>query len=71
MHFLSAVDAHDHIVAFPIGKIHHLFIHVHTVGGQGEAEVLAGLFFNAAGIRHRLFHHIKIHQRLSTEEVNL
>ena len=71
MDFLPSVQAEHHVAHFPVGKVDDVIINQHTVGRQGEAEILVLFLLDAAGISHQLLHHVKVHQRFAAEEVNL
>ena len=68
--FLAAVDAHDHVVHFLIGKLDDLVVHQNAVGGQGEAELLVVGLLQAAAVGHQLLDHVPVHQGLTAEEVH-
>ena len=63
-------NKHD-IAHFPVGKFDHIVVNEHAVCGQGKSEIFIVLFFNAAGIFDKFFDHIKVHERLAAEKVNL
>ena len=68
---LAPVQAQHHIAAFPVGKVDHVVVDQHAVGGQGEAEVFALFLFDRAGIGHQVLDHLEVHQRLPAEEIHL
>ena len=70
VHFLAPVQGQNHVAAFPVGKIDHVVINEHAVGGEGEAEILVVLLLNASCVCDKLFHHIPVHQRLASEEID-
>ena len=57
-------------MALFVGKLDHIIIDIHAVGGKGKAEVFAFFFFNAAGIPDQALAHIPVHQRLAAEKVH-
>ena len=69
--FLAPVQGKHHVAAFPVGKVDHVVVDEHAVGGQGKAEMLVMFFFDAPGVSHQTLHHVKIHQRLAAEKVHL
>ena len=69
--FLAAVQTKDHVVHLFVRELRYLVVQKHTVCGKGEAEVLAGFFFYAAGVRHKLLADVPVQQRLASEEVHL
>ena len=71
MDLLPAVQGQHHVAALTVGKVDHVLIDEHSVGGQGETEVLARLLLNGPGIGNQLLYHIKVHQGLAAEEVHL
>ncbi len=71
MDFLPAVQREDHVVHFLVGKVDDIVVNEHSVGGQGEAEVLSPLLFHRAGVGHQILYHLPVHQRLAAEEVHL
>ena len=48
MHFFSAVNAHDHVVAFLVCKFDNFVVNSYAVGSQGKSEVLSFFLFYAA-----------------------
>ena len=66
----SAVQAENNIAHFLIGKLDHIVVDQHTVGGKGKAEILTPLLFHTPGIGHQLLHHVPVHQRLAAKEVH-
>ena len=68
--FLSAVKGEDHVAHFTVCKIDDVIVNEHAVGGEGKAEVFACFLFSFAGISHKVFDYVKIHKRLTAEEVN-
>ena len=71
MDFLPSVQAQDHVIHFPVGKVDDVLVDEHPVGGEGEAEVLAVRLLLGAGVGHQILYHLPIHERLSTKEVHL
>ena len=69
--FLAPVQREHHVAHLPVGKVNHIVVDEHAVGGEGEAEVFAPLLFHAAGVLHQALNHVPVHQRLSAEEVHL
>ncbi len=55
----------------PVDKVDALVGKEGAVGGDGEAEVLAGLLLPFPGVADDLLHHPEVHQRLPAEEVQL
>ena len=68
---LAPVQAEHHVAHLPVAEVDHVVVDEHAVGGEGEAEVLAGLLFDGAGVGHQLLDHLEVHQRLAAEEVHL
>ena len=68
---LAAIQRKNHVVALFVGPLNDFIGDADAVGGQGEAEVLAFFFFNAASIGNQLFADLKVHQRFAAEKVNL
>ena len=71
MDLLAAVEAEHHVAALTVGKVDHVVVDEHAVGGEGEAEVLARFLFTAARIGYQLLDHVEVHQRLAAEKVHL
>ena len=71
MDLLPPVQGQDHVVALAVGKFDHLVVHEHAVRGQGEAEMLAGLRLDGAGVGDQVLDDLEVHQRLTAEEVHL
>ena len=67
---LAAVQAHDHIVHLFVGELDHVVVHQYAVGGQGKAEILVFVLFDAAGIGHQVLDHLPVHQRFPAEKVH-
>ena len=70
VHFLSAVETEDHIVALSIRPFYNFVSDADAVRRKRKAEVLVLLFFNAPGIRDELFAHLEVHERFPAEEVH-
>ncbi len=70
VHFRPAVDGDDHIAHFLVQEIHDFIVHQHTVGGDGELELLVLFLFDGAAVFHQPLHHREIHQRFAAEEVH-
>ena len=58
-------------MAFPVAEVDHVVVDEHAVGGEGEAEILVVLLFDAPGVGHQVLHHLEVHQGLAAEEVHL
>ena len=71
VHFFPAVKTEDDVVTFLVGEIDDLVVKQHAVGGEGKAEVLALFLFDAPAVSDGLFDDVKVHQRLSAEEIDL
>ena len=67
---LAAIEAQDDIVALLVAEVDHILVDQHPVGGHGEAEVLVVDLLLLAAVGHQLLHHLKVHQRLTTEEID-
>ena len=68
---LPSVQRKHHIAHFPVGKLDHIVVNEHTVGGKGKPEVLIVNLLLLPGILHQFLAHIPVHQRFTTEEVHL
>ena len=71
VYLAPAVQAQHHVAHFAVGKLNHVIVNQHPVGGERKAEALAGRPLDAAGIGHQALDHIPIHQRLAAEKVHL
>ena len=71
VHFLPSVQTEHHVAHLAVGKVDDIIVDQHAVGRQGEAEVLAGLLLALTRVGDQLLHRIKIHQRLTAEEIDL
>ena len=71
VYLFSAVEAQHYVVALFVGEVNDLVVEQYAVGRKGKAKVLALLLFDAPAVGGYLFDHLKVHQRLSAEEVDL
>ena len=71
VYLLAAIHRKDHIVHLPVYEVDALLGEESSVGGDGEAEVFAGLLLPLPGVADNLLHHPEVHQRLPAEEVQL
>ncbi len=69
--FFPPVQGEDHVVHLPVGKVDHVLVNQHPVGGEGEAEALVMGLLLGPGIGHQVLHHLPVHQGLAAEEVHL
>ena len=69
--FLPAVKTEHHVAHLSVGEVDNIVVNEHSVGGQCEAEVLALLLLNAPCVFDKALDHVKIHQRLAAEEIDL
>ena len=65
----APVHREHHVVHLPVDEVDALVGKEGAVGGDGEAEVLAGLLLPLPGVADDLLHHPEIHQRLPAREV--
>ena len=70
MDLFSAVKAQDYIAHFTVGKIYHIVVDEHAVGGQRKAEIFVTRAFLLPGIVYQFLDHLPVHQGLSAEKVN-
>ena len=70
MNLLATVQRQNHVAHLLVGKVDHVLVDEHPVGGEGEAEVFVVLFLDGAGVGHQILYHLKVHQRLAAEEVH-
>ena len=68
--FLSAVKAQHDVVHLLVGKLDHVVVNEHAVGGERKAEILAVLFLYGASVRHKILDHLPVHKRFAAEKVH-
>ena len=71
VHFFSSVKTEHDVVALAVSEVNNVVIDQHSVGGESETEILARILLDASGICHQLLDNVKIHQRLTAEEIDL
>ena len=66
-----AVQGEDAVTHLLVDVGYLLVVQQDSVGGDGEAEVLAVLLLNGARVFHGLYYRIPRHERLAAEEIQL
>ena len=71
MDLFAAVQRQYNVVHFAVGKIDHIVVNQHSVGGQGKPEMLPALLFPAPCVGDQVLDRLPVHQRLPAEKVHL
>ena len=71
MHLAPSVKAQHNVAHLAVGEIYHIVVDEHSVCSQRKAEIFARFLFNAARICDKALYHVKIHERLAAEEIDL
>ena len=71
MHFLTSIQTKYHITHLFIAVLNYFIINQHAICSKRKSEVLIILILYRTRILNYLLTNIPVHQRLTTEEINL
>ena len=71
MNAFAPVYRQYEIPHFTVCEFEHILIKEHAVCRKSEPELLVMLFFQSSSVLDKLFYDLKVHERLSAEEIDL
>ena len=71
IHFFSSVKTDDNVVHLFVHELLNFIVQKNSVCCQCETEMLVMKFLLLSSVSNQVFDNLPVHQRLTTEEVNL